>query len=72
MSCENDFTGIIRTVDNGSESSGSKSVYSDPDGEANPSQTILVDGENAEHVMKKSKRLFNRKARNQILNQAGM
>ena len=52
---------IIGTVENENESSGTKRVLSDPDGDDNSSQSIVVDVQDAQHLVKKMKRLFYRK-----------
>ena len=44
-----------------SVSSGTKRALSDPDAETNASQSILVDVQDAQHLMKKIRRIFNRK-----------
>lgn len=41
--------------------SGAKRAFSDPEDETNSSQSILVDAQDAQHLVKKIKRLFNRK-----------
>ena len=52
---------IASSVESGSVSSGAKRGLSDPGDEANSSQSILVDVQDAQHLVKKIKRLFNRK-----------
>ena len=41
--------------------SGAKRVFSDPEEEENSSQSILVDAQDAQHLVKKIRRLFGRK-----------
>ena len=53
--------GAVRSVESESGPSGTKRVLSDPEGDPESSQSILVDAQDAQHVVKKIRRLFTRK-----------
>ena len=55
--------GAVRSVEPESGPSGTKRVLSDPEGDPESSQSILVDVQEAQHLVKKIRCLFTRKGR---------